>query len=67
MVNVAEMTLRDYFAAQVLPYIAQCFTDVTTVTTPGKNDITRRHNEIGAAQVAYAYADAMLAERSKQK
>lgn len=45
------MTLRDYFAAKMLASLIR----------------DERYSDTDAARVAYAYADAMIAERAKQK
>lgn len=51
------MTLRDYFASQVLPGVVQvCANDVR------QEDETRAQHFV---RVAYELADAMLAERAK--
>lgn len=61
--NHDGMTLRDYFAAKVLPSL---IVDGTAL-----DSIRRASQECKVdgleltAQMAYAYADAMLAERSK--
>lgn len=63
--HIAEpgMTLRDYFAAQALSgLLARSSTDVPHCDTcrPVANDAGQHY-----ADIAYRYADAMLAERSK--
>lgn len=48
------MTLRDYFAAKAMQSIlTSCYED------------TPEHDEVSVATLAYAIADAMLAERKK--
>jgi hypothetical protein len=48
------MTLRDYFAAQVLPSMYS-----------GPDDFRNTHEAEQCAVAAYRYADAMMAQRNK--
>jgi len=56
------MTLRDYFAAQILPALASGESIRACLFSAAENKVDPR--EV-AAKLAYAYADAMLAERAK--
>ncbi|MFO0449880.1 MAG: hypothetical protein ACK52I_14680 [Pseudomonadota bacterium] len=57
------MTLRDYFAAASVPMIAATIS--FAMNNPGSISGSAVINEQLIAQMAYAYADAMLAERAK--
>lgn len=48
------LSVRDYFAGQALSGMPSCFQDMKNVNTVADR-----------ARVAYAHADAMLAERAK--
>lgn len=57
--NYSGMTLRDYFAAKAMQGM---------LAYPGDDQRGSHHNNNdaeGVAQMSYAYADAMLAERAK--
>jgi hypothetical protein len=56
------MTLRDYFAAKVLPAIYQ---DAMTEAGQGSGLLRLEDWRVGLAQDAYAMADAMLEARKK--
>lgn len=56
------MTLRDYFAAQMLPALASGESIRACLRSANENGVSPR--EV-AAKLAYAHADAMLAERAK--
>lgn len=63
--HATGMTLRDYFAGQVLPSVANHvigFTDQRSL-----KELMEQHNcpsvESFVSKLAYAYADAMLEER----
>lgn len=58
--NETGMTLRDWFAGQALSYAA--FYAVDSESHPMRQDFLP---EEWAARMAYSFADAMLAERSK--
>jgi hypothetical protein len=51
--------LRDEFADSILPFCANCCMGTHVLN----GQATYHHNPLGAAQMAYAYADAMLAAR----
>ena len=56
------MTLRDYFAAQMLPALASGESIRACLFSAAENKVDPR---AVAAKLAYAYADAMLAERAE--
>jgi len=56
------MTLRDYFAAKAMQAIITKHKPVSDVS-----GIVPNENELQCARGAWAYADAMLAEREKTK
>lgn len=62
-VNLLPMTLRDYFAAQSLNGLLS--TDTAMSLMQDRREFTSMTPQQVAAWSAYAFADAMLAEREK--
>jgi TfoX/Sxy family transcriptional regulator of competence genes len=58
--NVPEMTLRDYFAAQAMAALMQVYWETDSEYTSGQDII------LCQVESAYEYADAMIKQREKQ-
>ena len=61
--RIDGMTLRDYFAATSL--VAICASRVLESAANGVCDLQKRPQPDVFAELSYAFADAMLAERAK--
>jgi hypothetical protein len=59
------MSLRDYFAAKAMAAILSTPEDAPWVKADGAQCKTLREIQARISEVAYGYADAMIAERKK--